>query len=443
MPDNAHSKPPDLTQATTSSNQVDYMAARHWFLTPESLMSIMSEQLFGLLEAVARLDGLAQTETLHALRSVITHVPPDQRKAIAEKLVDLRIYDTTYQAYEYLKKCPDPPGAAVFPSKSLAELRKLPAKVWDIENIIGTGDLGMIFGPPGSGKTNVVIDAIFSVCTGRQFAHYFKVNRRLNVAYAAGEGLSGLAARFSAAADYYDVDDLDNFFFFPLAPQLNPSVKESIYQFVSECKQMSRNIDLLILDTLHSATVGLDENSAKEMGQALEAAKFAVRELNCAVLLVHHSNKSGTGERGSSALRGAMDVIIEVKPIGTKFMMTCAKLKDGEKWRDQTFDLVVTGTSVRVWWDEPTDAEQIDRRKSETGQQILSLLAEESNRSLTCTQISNALDVKQQSANKVLTRLTREKRVRRSQNTRGTWTYLVTEDGLQALELAKHGGESI
>src|SRR5262245_22380932 len=131
MYNNAPSKPPDLIPNTNSHGQVDYLtAARPALITPESLTSIEAEQIFGVLDAVAQLDGLTQTEMLGALQSVISHVPRDQRMAIEQKLVTLGIYNTTYQAHEYLNKCPDPLDTLVFPSKSLADLRALPAKKW-------------------------------------------------------------------------------------------------------------------------------------------------------------------------------------------------------------------------------------------------------------------------------------------------------------------------
>jgi hypothetical protein len=109
------------------------------------------------------------------------------------------------------------------------------------------------------------------------------------------------------------------------------------------------------------------------MGIVLAAAKYAARELGCAVILVHHTNKNGTAERGSSSLRGAMDCMIGIERISdnsTKAVLKCEKLKDGEAWKPQTFDLVPSGDteSVRVWWDTPTDApqgkQQDDARKT-------------------------------------------------------------------------------
>ncbi len=322
-----------------------------------------------------------------------------------------------------------------FTPLSLRDLRALPPKEWMIDQLLGRGDLVMVYGAPGCGKTFVVIDLIFAACLGQRFAMRFDVARPLNVAYAAGEGISGLPSRFAAAAEFYAIDDLPNFTFYAETPQLagdDSAYINSIGLFVKEWKErqdagQAQPLDILIIDTLHSATAGADENSAKDMGLVLKVAKDAAQALGCAVVLVHHTNKNGTAERGSSALRGAMDCMIEIRRIyetGTKAAMQCAKLKDGQEWKEQTLDLVESGESVRVWWDEPSDSKQADRRKTETANDIIRLLTTAKG-PLTNKQICEALATKPNSTNDVLARLTREKTIEREQNERGTWCYTV------------------
>jgi predicted transcriptional regulator len=340
---------------------------------------------------------------------------------------------------------PEPKLMQRFQPLSLSDLLSMPPKEWLIDGLIGAGDMGMIYGAPGSAKTFVTVDLIFSACLGRQFAGRFDVVRPLNVAYCAGEGVSGLPARFGAAAQHYDIETMPTFTFFAVTPSLfcesqAQAQAESIQQFIIEWQERQADgqaaaLDILIIDTLHSATAGADENSAKDMGIVLNLCKLATKLLGCAVILVHHSNKAGTGERGSSAMRGAMDVMIECRAVAGKFALSCEKLKDGEKWKEQTFDLVAKGESVRVWWDEPGDGETTDGRKSETAGEILALLGEADGRKLTTKQISEALDIKPQTANKVLARLEKEKQVERHQTERGTWCFSITPDGKDALHV--------
>ena len=303
-----------------------------------------------------------------------------------------------------------------FTPLTFEELLNLPAKTWLIDQVIGPGDIAMLYGGPGSGKTFVIIDLIMAACTGTQWADRFPVARPLAVAYCAGEGVSGLPTRFAAAAQHFGVQTLPSFSFFKMIPQLySEEATEiiSINQFVREWQGRqaagkTQPLDILVIDTLHTATTAADENSARDMGKVLHACRWAAHELGCAVLLVHHTNKNGTAERGSSALRGAMDCMIEIRRIsdtGTKAVMSCAKLKDGEGWKDQTFDLTAMGESVRVWWDEPNDSGQIGGKEDEHRQTMLDFMTNQPGVKLTAKVLAESAGIAQGHAIRLLSRM--------------------------------------
>jgi hypothetical protein len=297
----------------------------------------------------------------------------------------------------------------------LSDLLSRPAKVWLIDQLIGSGDIGMLYGAPGSAKTFVTVDLIFSVCLGRQFAERFDVARPLNVAYCASEGVSGLPARYAAAAAHYGIDELPTFTFFDVVPSLfhesQATVQaESIQNFIIEWQQRqaaghAQPLDILFIDTLHGATAGADENSAQDMGKVLALCKLATKLLGCAVILVHHTNKAGTGERGSSAMRGAMDTMLECRAIAGKFALSCEKLKDGEKWKDQTFDLVAMGESVRVWWDEPGDGNPTKGKEDAYRATMLNFMKSQLGKKLTAKILAEVAGVAQNFAIKLLSKM--------------------------------------
>lgn len=311
----------------------------------------------------------------------------------------------------------DTEDAPVFRFQSVKDLLNRPAKTWLIDRIIGPGDIGMIYGAPGCGKTFVGIDLIISACAGQSFAAgEFTVTRPITVAYCAGEGLSGLGDRFSSAMARYGMDDLPGFFFSETVPQLYQApMGDSIGRFVTDWQaQGGGALDLLFVDTLHSATVGADENSAEDMGRVLAECKAAVKALGCAVFLVHHSNKNGTGERGSSALRGAMDVMIEIKRLNdedaksTKAQMNCTKLKDGERWESLFFDLpkMVEGCAPYVNWNRPGVTEPTERqgKEDERRQGLLLWMSNSKNigKRFTAADLAQVAAVSQQQAIKLL-----------------------------------------
>lgn len=254
----------------------------------------------------------------------------------------------------------------VFKPLTLSEFRKRPPKQWLVDQIFGAGDLLMLYGASGSGKSFIVIDLIFAACLGETWAGRFAVARPLNVAYCAGEGLSGLPARFDAAARHFGVpDDMKGLTLYETVPDLwhahmddvDTMLTETIEAFVYEWQDRQRNegaaaLDLLVIDTLHTACDGADENTSRDMGRVLKLAKFAAKTLGCAVLLVHHANKANTGERGSGALRASMDTMIETEVVKGIRVMSCEKVKDGEAWKPQSYELIplIDTTSAYVSW---------------------------------------------------------------------------------------------
>ncbi|MCB9080010.1 MAG: AAA family ATPase [Anaerolineaceae bacterium] len=243
----------------------------------------------------------------------------------------------------------------IFQPFSLKEFIERPPKEWLINNLIGKQDAAMIFGDAGSGKTFVTIDLIYSAITGRSFAGKFEIPKPLTVAYCAGEGLGGLPGRFLAAGNHYHIWDNEaqaRLHLFVDVPQLfEKDVDTTIYQFVREWQGTDRGaLDILVIDTLHSATFGADENHARDAGAIIQAIKYAVNQLGCTVLLVHHANKTGK-YRGSSAFHGSMDSMIETTHDETANlgMLKCFKQKDAPPFDHLWFRLKGDSTAHSVF----------------------------------------------------------------------------------------------
>jgi hypothetical protein len=272
-----------------------------------------------------------------------------------------------------------------------------PRKQWRVDTVFGERDFVLLYGESGHGKTHVALDLAFSCATGRTFADVFTVARPLTVIYATGEGIGGLADRLRAVSQFYGTQDVP-FYILTDVPQLFQHTQPNgTAAFLQEWQDMAADglvpaaVDLFIVDTKHNATSGAKENDAGD-DAIVQASMRKLRDtLGCAVLLVHHANKAGTSERGSSALRASMDTVLRSAKTGRDFTLTCEKLKDGEAWPAKSFDLVAVGDtgSVRVFWQGDAKRQEGDRRTQ--ADRALEFLIENAGTKYTAAELANAL----------------------------------------------------
>ena len=217
------------------------------------------------------------------------------------------------------------------------ELEKLPPPQWLLENRLPEGQTWM-YGEPGSGKTFIALDWALTVAASG-----------LTVLYFVGEGVTGFARRV-ASWRTHRTGDTSGFYAIPQAPHLlNREAIETLRNTVDEYQPA-----LIVVDTFARAAVGGDENSAKDVGMAIDALDGLWRDYQCSSLVLHHSNKSGSGERGSSAIRGAADATWEVIPAAPEMgihrggQAFCRKMKDAEPPDAVLFQLRSAGDSAVV-----------------------------------------------------------------------------------------------
>lgn len=188
----------------------------------------------------------------------------------------------------------------MYPAHTLAEMRARPAPEWLLPEVIQKKKLGMLFAPPGHGKTWV---AVYLAAQAGLAGH--------RIGWIAGEGEDDLAPRFGVYEMLNGNIDLP-VHVFDEVPQAGQA--DQITRFVDDVKAQELQFDLLVLDTAITAMLGLDENNAKDATQFIEAMKFLRKHLSCAVLFIHHTGKDASkGARGSIALSGGVDSSLEVE----------------------------------------------------------------------------------------------------------------------------------
>jgi RecA-family ATPase len=122
-------------------------------------------------------------------------------------------------------------------------------------------------------------------------------------------------------------------------------------------------VGLLAIDTMHAATVGMEENSTTDTGVVIHNLKRIKAVLGCAVILVHHANKLGD-IRGSTALVGAADAVYSVSDSSEEQAEGGAKRFHAQKVADAAdnwtlgFDLVPVQVNKPEEWERKSMAVQ-------------------------------------------------------------------------------------
>jgi hypothetical protein len=106
---------------------------------------------------------------------------------------------------------------------------------------------------------------------------------------------------------------------------------------------------LVIIDALADITAG-DENSKQDTQPVFNALRKIADKTGAAIVVIHHSNKLG-GYRGSSAIKGAVDLMIKVEKEENNNIIhfSTEKNRDGGQqkwsakaaWENDTFTLVL------------------------------------------------------------------------------------------------------
>lgn len=232
------------------------------------------------------------------------------------------------------------------------EIMQEPPPDYLIKRVVNRGELAVLYGSPGAYKSFVTLDMALHIALGKTWHREGHLVRQGFVLYLAGEGIAGLTVRLrawiqewsgNAEGSSTELDESDpalqDFKHMCIGKEVPALVDSSetksfvaavLDQFPPESPPA-----LIVIDTLARGFRGGDENHAGDMGRFLEACDEIRRKAKTAVLIVHHKGKDGHQERGSSALRAGVDVMIEAGAAGCpekderEVRLTFDKCKDG------------------------------------------------------------------------------------------------------------------
>lgn len=229
-------------------------------------------------------------------------------------------------------------GAFVW--ETVEELTDSEDILWLIDGLLSLGGLGILAGKPGLGKSTITRQLAKCICEGKPF-----LGRKVLKGAVLHVTLEETKQILKKEAVIQGLADEENYFLHTRSVNLIDNIGELEQAIVD------KRAKLLIIDSLIRAAGDLDTNSQNEVNKFLIPLQDLAERADCSILLVHHQNKSGTGQdsvAGSFAIAAAGDMIMTFEGEGKNRWLNTTKLRGGSPW----FNFRIVYDEVRRWYNE-------------------------------------------------------------------------------------------
>jgi hypothetical protein len=183
------------------------------------------------------------------------------------------------------------------------DLDQLPESVPLLPSYLNRSEYVLVSGKFGTYKSLVCLGWAYAVATGQGWAGADPAEP-VPVVYVAAEGITGFRRRLRALERRHGVKVARGMLTVIRRPVhlTNPDEVIGLAMVVQQ-----RQAKLVILDTWHRMTPGVEENSATETGGPLDQLLTLRDNYDATVVLVHHTGHAQRHARGSSALEDDAD----------------------------------------------------------------------------------------------------------------------------------------
>ena len=267
---------------------------------------------------------------------------------------DLETYETQTPQQQPVNKGSGKPKFRVF--TALDALQPLPAITWLVDGLVADGSLTLLVGEPGSKKTFSMLSLAVCVASGQDWVG--KRTTQGKILFIDEEsGYLRLLSRVKKILHGYQINGDIPISMVTLAG-FNLRDKTSLQDLRTLIGQEKPK--LVIIDSLAAVMPGADENSVKDVQPVFTALRKIIEEYKTAVIVVHHTNKSG-GYRGSSAMKGAVDTLltIESRNDSQVIRLRTEKVRDGEPFEFEVIANFQENTFSLAVYNQPSGTEQL------------------------------------------------------------------------------------
>jgi hypothetical protein len=238
----------------------------------------------------------------------------------------VRLDPETMSGEEYLAACVAQMRTELLDTDGLDKIPPLEPLLGDLLQMNTTA---RFIGPSGTFKSFLILDMAGHIGTGMQWhGQYVKQG---GVIYLVAEGEQGIRKRVRAWEQHHGMR-MDNVVFLPRPVQAR-SPEWTVFT------ELARQMEpvFIVIDTQARVSVGVEENSNKEMGEIVDRMDQLRRATSACVGIVHHTGHQGEHGRGASAVKGAMQSEIKVTRKGDRLANTVLTVK-ASKQKDEDED---------------------------------------------------------------------------------------------------------
>jgi RecA-family ATPase len=194
---------------------------------------------------------------------------------------------------------------------SLEALLPQPQINWVAKGFIEVGSLYTICGDGGSGKTYLMYDFGITVADpeGPEYWLDFLIKHTPVLIIDEESGETRMNRRLGYIMRGHNITDNIPLYYVSLArfDIRNPGDIRALQNLIQRTEAQ-----VVIIDALIDVIPGAEENSSKEIQPGMMALGKLAKTEKCAIILIHHTNKSG-GYRGTSAIKDNVDGMYTVQ----------------------------------------------------------------------------------------------------------------------------------
>lgn len=207
-----------------------------------------------------------------------------------------------------------------------------PPQQWLIKDLLIDPCLAMITGDAGCGKTWTSLDLAICIATGEQWLSREVVQGPVLI-IDEESGDRRLATRLQKCINGHGGSRITPVYYFTMQ---GTDIRDALD--INEIKKIieDKKIKFVLIDAFMDVILGADENSVKDVLPGLNLLKKIIEETGVSFLIIHHKTKPSNGSkgnyRGSSAIKGAVDLMIDIirNDNSDIIKMETTKFRDGE-----------------------------------------------------------------------------------------------------------------